>query len=304
MIVKMNYNKKIGDRFIEPGKNLVKKDEIKNSPLNKLKNLRKTLSEMKSILVAFSGGVDSTFLLKIAQEELKNEIVAVTAKSEIHPLSELSDAQRIAQKWQVRHIIIAGKELLKKEFVNNSLERCYFCKRELLKQLKEVAQKYNLNYVVDGSNYDDLNDYRPGRRALKEFKIRSPLQEACLTKNDIRILSKKMGLETWGKQSNSCLATRIPYGEKITIEKLKKIEQAEEFIQGLGIKQVRVRFYNNLARIEVKPKDFVILLEDNLREKIINKFNNLGFIYITLDLQGYRTGSMNEENKIKKLRNK
>jgi uncharacterized protein len=297
MIIKMNYNKKTGAQFIEPGKNLVKKDKIKNSPLNKLKNLRKILSEMKNILVAFSGGVDSTFLLKVAQEELNNRIVAVTAKSEIHPLSELSDARRIAQKWQVRHIIIAGRELLKREFVDNSLDRCYFCKRELLKQLKEIAQKYNLNYVVDGSNYDDLDDYRPGRRALKELNIRSPLQEAYLTKNDIRILSKKMGLETWGKPSNSCLATRIPYGEKITIEKLKKIEQAEEFIQSLGIKQVRVRFYNNLARIEVKPKDFMILLEDNLREKIINKFNSLGFIYITLDLQGYRTGSMDREIK-------
>ncbi|MBU1036032.1 ATP-dependent sacrificial sulfur transferase LarE [bacterium] len=266
-----------------------------NIKKDKLNNLRKILSEMRSVLIAYSGGVDSTFLLKAAREELGDRVIAVTVKSEIHHLSEITDAKKMVQKFKVKHLIIDIEILSNKKFINNPKERCYICKKEIFSRISEMAKELNLNFVADGSNYDDLSDYRPGMKAVRELKIRSPLQEALLTKDDIRLLSKEMDLPTWDKPSNSCLATRIPYQDEITLEKLKRIEKAEGFFHDLGIEQVRVRCHNRLAKIEVGEKDLLFLMEEDLRKKIISKLKQLGFIYIALDLQGYRTGSMNEE---------
>jgi uncharacterized protein len=266
-----------------------------NIKKEKLNNLRNILSEMGSILIAYSGGVDSTFLLKIAREELGDKVTVITVKSEIHHLNEIADAKKMAQKFKVKHLFIDIDILSNREFVNNPKERCYICKKEIFSRISEIAKELNLNFVADGSNYDDLSDYRPGMKAVRELKIRSPLQEALLTKDNIRLLSKEMDLPTWDKPSNSCLATRVPYGDEITLEKLKIIEKAEGFFHDLGIEQVRVRCHNKLAKIEVGEKDLLFLMEEDLRKKIIFKLKQLGFIYVTLDLQGYRTGSMNEE---------
>jgi uncharacterized protein len=259
----------------------------------KFSRLKKIISDMGSILVAFSGGVDSTFLLKVASLVLpKEKILAVTASSATYPKEELLFSQDIARTLGVRHKIIKTHELENKKFTANPINRCYFCKKELFNQLKGLAKKFKLNFVVDASNYSDKKDFRPGNIARQELKIRSPLQEAGFTKEDIRASSRKLGLITWDKPSLACLASRVPYGKKITSGILLRINKGEELLRQLGFKQVRLRHYNGLCRIEIFKEDIPKLIFK--RNLIVEKLKRLGYNYVTIDLEGYRTGSMNE----------
>lgn len=266
-----------------------------------LQKLKEILYEMRSVLIAYSGGVDSAFLLKIAKDVLKDKLLAVTAESLTYPLQEIEQAKKIASHFGVRHLIIATDELSNPEFIKNPIERCYWCKKELFSKLTALAKENSLNYVLDGSNYDDIKDFRPGKKAAAELGIRSPLQEAGLGKEEIRNISKELGLSTWNKPQFACLASRFPYGTTITKDNLTMVNYAEEFVRSLGIKQVRVRHYNHTARIEILPNDISAICRQEMRNKIISKFKELGYNYITIDLEGYRPGSMNEI--LKKERN-
>lgn len=259
----------------------------------KLAKLKKILLESGSCLVAFSGGVDSAFLLKIASLALpKPKILAVTANSATYPKEELLFAKKISRLFGVRHKIIKTAELGDRKFVSNPINRCYFCKKELFGKLKRIARKNKLKFIFDASNISDKSDFRPGTKAKIELGIRSPLQEAGFTKADIRALSKKMGLVTWDKPSLACLASRIPYGTPISKPALERIEQAELVLRGEGFGQSRARHYNGLCRIEVPKKDIPGLIARG--QSLIDKFKKLGYNYITVDLEGYRTGSLNE----------
>lgn len=265
----------------------------------KLKKLESILENLGTVLVAYSGGVDSTFLLKTALSVLsKKRVLAVTAKSETFPHRESLLARKIAKRLGSSYKVIYTKELNVKNFKKNPIDRCYFCKKELFKKLKAMAKKESLYNVIDGSNFDDLFDWRAGSIAAKELGVRSPLAEAGMHKKDIRTLSRKFNLPTWNKPSFACLASRIPYNSRITKSKLGMIDEAENILLDLGFSQARVRHYDLLARIEVFPGDLAKIL--NSRKTILRNFKKLGFKYITLDLEGYRTGSMNEAIALKR----
>ena len=261
---------------------------------SKLKKLEKILKEMQGLVVAFSGGADSTFLLKKAHDVLGRKVLAVTALSPTFPLAEQKSAKKLARSIGVRYRIIRSYELSIPEFVDNPPNRCYYCKRDLFTRLLEIARAENLPWVADGSNSDDTHDFRPGAIAAKELGIRKPLKEARLGKEEIRMLSRELGLPTGDKPSAACLSSRLPYGDKITSRKLKQIGRAEEFLHKLGFTQVRVRHHDGIARIEVLPAEMGRFLERGIQAKVTRQLRNLGYRYVTLDLLGYRTGSMNE----------
>lgn len=250
---------------------------------------------MGRVVVAYSGGVDSTFLLRMARDTLgKENVLAITAHSPLYPKRELQGAKALANEIGVKHLLIESKELRVEGFVKNPVDRCYLCKRELFRELKKVAQQEDFTFIIEGSTLDDESDHRPGKRAIREMGIRSPLVEASFTKADVREVSRHLRLKTWDKPSFACLASRFPYGQEITEEDLKRVGDAEDFLIELGFKQVRVRHYGVLARIEVYQEEIQRFLDDPVRHRVVERLKELGYHYITLDLQGFRSGSMNE----------
>lgn len=261
---------------------------------DKQEKLEKLLESYKRVAVAFSSGVDSTYLLKMAQKVLGENVIAVTASSCSFPKRELEEAKTFCRENGIRHIVVESEELDIDGFRQNPKNRCYLCKHELFEKIRSIAKENGIETVVEASNTDDDGDYRPGLVAVKELGIESPLRHVGLSKKEIREYSKELGLPTWNKQSFACLSSRFVYGETISEEKLTMVDQAEQLLLDMGFHQLRVRIHDKLARIEVHPSEFEKIMQEENRTKIFHKLKQYGFTYVTLDLQGYRTGSMNE----------
>ena len=266
----------------------------------KQEDLKELIASYGSVAVAYSSGVDSTYLLSIAHEVLGDKVVAFTATAALFPVRETEETVEFCKSRGIKHLLFPADEMKVEGFDQNPVDRCYICKKNLFIKMLELKEKEGIDEIIEGSNLDDDSDFRPGSRAIAELAIKSPLKEVGLTKDEIRTLSEEMGLSTWNKPSFACLASRIPYKEKITAEKLSMVERAEEILSDMGFAQYRVRIHENpsgsgqLARIEIMPEDFERFLDEDIREIIIEDFRKIGFRFITLDIIGYRMGSMNE----------
>lgn len=262
---------------------------------NKINELRAYIKDCGKVIVAYSGGIDSSFVLKLCVEQIGREnVLAVTGASETFTEIELDNATDFAKSIGVGHAVVTTREIDNPDFRSNPPLRCYHCKKEFYSKLAELAKKRGFKYIFDGSNKDDLSDYRPGRKAAEEFGIISPLIKFGLTKKEVRELSRKMGMKIWDKPSNPCLASRVPYGEEITEKKLEMIFKGEKFLKDRGFINVRVRHHGKLARIEVPEKEIIKLLREPLKSDLIKEFTSIGFTWVSIDIKGYRTGSLNE----------
>jgi len=265
----------------------------KRKAREKKKALIRQLEGLDSLVVAFSGGVDSSFLLAVAHQVLGEKVLAGTASSKTYPLTEQEEAVEFTRKRGIPHVVFPSDECSLTQFRFNSPDRCYHCKKSLSGELRTVADKKGIRHIAHAANLDDLGDYRPGLRAASEMGIIAPLVDAKLTKEEIRFLSKEMGLPTWDKPAMACLASRFPYGESITAEKLKMVEEAEAILSEEGFRQCRVRYHGSVARIEVEPSELQRIMQEPLRQRIAEKLRRIGFLHITVDLEGYISGSLN-----------